>query len=804
MMGTRRFSELFGGRRENSDLVGIARAACNEGYAVIPVYPGEKAPICTLTYTQARKADREAAHAARDAGKPRWEQVTHECGRSHAITDPKVADRVFKRLILEHPNLNIGLEVGRSRLICVDVDTLEQMLSFTRLWAEREGVPLLASSAPSVRSPGMTTATGDWVHRDGGHFWFLLPDGVDFSECSVSASMPIGADDAKAQLMFHDALVLVPPSIRAEGEYEMASDVGVAPQWLLDELFLHVEGHRVRQERHNQQIRDGSDPIDVWSSLTTWEELLGPDGWTTSGRPDKCGCTIWTRPGEWSNLKSATAHEPGCVRWGNEDTGHGFLHLWTHNPPDHLADYVAATRRTSLSKLQYVAWLDFEGDNSEAMQSLGIKSNADPEMSDDEVFDAAKESMASVGKKHAPPADEHLDSGASDQSSTEEPPSPEVSWWDSQVAGYPATIQGFIRTEFNRSTAREAAQRIREALRSKDTEAGRSQRVEEFEVSAAELAAMPHADPEWVVEGLLEIGQLALLAAPAKGGKTTLMGNLLRALAYGEPFLGQFPVPKVKGSIYVMDIEMTRRQHTRWVQEMGIDSADIRFQHLRGRVADFNVVDEECRAWWARRLQALGVSFLIVDPLAPVLQAAGLDEDSTPDTDRWFSALKQLCFEAGISNSVVCHHHGHSGERARGSSNLLATPDALWTIVKSSSGDRYFSAMGRDVDVPESCLVFDQETRKLSIKDVGEARPATENRKPDPGNDPAKQEMVLTAIRGKQGLSTNELKARVKIKAADVPKVVDVLKMFDLVVQVPKGQSFMHFTTDYQPVGDED
>lgn len=802
----RRFIHLFGGPRESSDLVNIARGACREGFAVIPIEPGGKVAICTLTERQAAAADRMAANTAREAGRRRWEMARHACGLSHAITDPKEAERVFKRLVTKHPMLNLALECSLSRLICVDADNRDEVRSFTELWAREENLPELANAAPTVRSPGAVDVEGTWVHKDGGHYWFLLPDGVDFIDTSISTSLPIGLHEAKAQVRFGRAYALVPPSVRDEGAYTMASDIGPCPGWLVDILRDHVEGVTEKRMSHHRVARDGTDPIHVWSSLVSWEELLGQDGWTTRNRPDTCGCPVWSRPGEWTNPKSATAHEAGCARW---DTELGFLHLWTDNPPDFIAAYRRATGKSSMSKLQYVAWRDFGGDTSAAMHALGIQSgSAEPEMTDDEIFAAAREAMAAQGKERGsgdseplPPPDPDTGDESTDDKETD---NPEESWWQSQVSGYPAAVQGLIRSEFTRTLAREGAQAIREALRAREAEAGRGQRVDEFEISAAELAVMPHIEPEWVVEGLLEVGQLALLAAPAKAGKTTLAGNLLRSLSYGEPFLGQFPVPKIAGSIYVMDIEMTRSQHIRWVQEMGIDSGEIRFQHLRGRVADFNIVDDTCRSWWARRLHARGVSFLIVDPLAPVLQAAGLDEDSTTDTVRWFAALKELCYEAGISNSVVCHHHGHTGERARGSSNLLATPDALWTMVKSASGQRYFSAIGRDVDVAESALDFDLGTRKLSIPDVGEARPAGVNTRPDPGNDQGKQDMVMAAIRGHQGLSTNELKAAVKIKGSDVPKVVDVLKILNLVVQVPRKQTFMHFTSDYESAGDAD
>ncbi|HTF50802.1 MAG TPA: bifunctional DNA primase/polymerase, partial [Pseudonocardia sp.] len=215
----RKFAELFGSTRANADIPGIARAAAREGYAVLPVRPGTKQPMCTLPRTKVRAADRLAANAAKVRGRRHWELTRHDCGRTHAITDPDEAHRVFTRLMAAHSDLNIGIEVGRSRVITIDCDTAAEVASFTELWAERDAAPAMANAAPTVRSPGKQNEAGEWVHADGGHFHFLLPDGVELPT-DISVSMPIGADPAAlAFAMYADSLVLVPPSVRDEGPY---------------------------------------------------------------------------------------------------------------------------------------------------------------------------------------------------------------------------------------------------------------------------------------------------------------------------------------------------------------------------------------------------------------------------------------------------------------------------------------------------------------------------------------------------------------------------------------------------------
>jgi hypothetical protein len=366
----RRFVSLFGGAREHSDLVGIAKAACKEGYAVIAVKPRTKEPMCTLTDRARKAADKMAAHAARESGSKHWERVTHPCGRNHAITDPAEAERVFKRLVAAYPELNIGLEVGASRLVVVDADTEAEMASFTALLAERESNPELCNAAPTVRSPGVLRTSGEdgkevWTHKGGGHFWYLLPEGVDFSQAKAP-SLKIGISEPKASLMFRDQLVLVPPSVRDEGPYTMASDIQVAPPWMIEALHSHIAGDVLKREKGRQKALDDNDPIQVWAAGVPWDEILLRYGWTTSGRPDSCGCEVWTRPGDWSNPKSATAHEVGCTTI--PITG-GVLRVWTTNPPLELSG------RENWSKLQVIAAYEYGGNVTDAMRGLGLMSS---------------------------------------------------------------------------------------------------------------------------------------------------------------------------------------------------------------------------------------------------------------------------------------------------------------------------------------------------------------------------------------------------------------------------------------------
>jgi len=66
----------------------------------------------------------------------------------------------------------------------------------------------------------------------------------------------------------------------------------------------------------------------------------------------------------------------------------------------------------------------------------------------------------------------------------------------------------------------------------------------------------------------------------------------------------------------------------------------------------------------------------------------------------------------------LIHHMGHTGERSRGDSRLRDWPDVEWRLVRQDddpASPRFISAYGRDVEIRESRLEYDPQTRHLTI-----------------------------------------------------------------------------------------
>lgn len=253
----------------------------------------------------------------------------------------------------------------------------------------------------------------------------------------------------------------------------------------------------------------------------------------------------------------------------------------------------------------------------------------------------------------------------------------------------------------------------------------------------AALLDEPDDDPVYRINGLWPTGGNVILAAQRKAGKSTLTGNVIRSLVDGDTFLSDSPfgVPGQPSftvtplgqqeTVFLADLEMDRRVLRRWLRDQGIKNVDqVHVEPLRGRMSEFNILDPDRLAQWAAYLRERSTKIIIIDPLAPLLAANGIDEIDNAGIARILGALDTLKAEAGADEMQVVHHMGHNGERSRGASRLRDWPDVEWKLVREDAGGaepppdaaRFFSAEGRDVAVVESQLSYDPVTRRLTLK----------------------------------------------------------------------------------------
>lgn len=235
-----------------------------------------------------------------------------------------------------------------------------------------------------------------------------------------------------------------------------------------------------------------------------------------------------------------------------------------------------------------------------------------------------------------------------------------------------------------------------------------------------DFLAQPDSDITYRIEGLWPSDGRCLLAAQYKAGKTTTVGNILRSLADNRPLFDKFNVTPPNGRIVLIDDELHENTLRRWLRDQNIDNDHlIDVVALRGRLTTFNILDDTVRELWAERLREADASIVILDCLRPLIDVLGLSEDK--DTGRVLTAFDELLELGGASEGLIVHHMGHARERSRGDSRLRDWPDAEWKIVRGDEDEddatapRFFSAIGRDVDVHEQQIALDEDGRHLYI-----------------------------------------------------------------------------------------
>jgi hypothetical protein len=302
--------------------------------------------------------------------------------------------------------------------------------------------------------------------------------------------------------------------------------------------------------------------------------------------------------------------------------------------------------------------------------------------------------------------------------------------------------------------------RVRETARNRY----RLERAREHGAGPPDLADVPTAEdwflqpddePTWRVEGVIQEGHNVMLGARDKVGKTTLAVDLAVTLTTSEDrWLGKFQVTPSAGKVGWLNCEMTDRQLKSWLISAGVDPA--RFAHWPGRSNVPNLLDPE---WWKVIEQWIvreDVTFLIVDSLTEIVAAAGLDEDK--EGIEVLSALNRLRQTTGLSELLVLAHHGHNGNRVRGTSKFGGWVDTKLTYELDEEERRFLSGTGRDTHLSQGEIMRTGTGRFVFQEGEKPVKKTDKRRKGD--EDLAA--VILGVLRSNEGIGTRELRDRVK------------------------------------------
>jgi RecA-family ATPase len=237
---------------------------------------------------------------------------------------------------------------------------------------------------------------------------------------------------------------------------------------------------------------------------------------------------------------------------------------------------------------------------------------------------------------------------------------------------------------------------------------------------ADDLDTPPRESP-FSIDGLHPAGGNSLLIAQYKTGKTTLLLNLMKSLADGEPFLDRFAVAKLDGRVAFWNYELDEDMFRTWARELAIAQPENVAEplHLRGQRFPIWLPDVRDKA--VRWLQDNEVSFLLIDPAARAMRGLVDNENDNGQIAAFTDALDELKSLSGVQDLVLATHMGRAqyaegGEQARGATRLEDWMDAGWYLRKEPGehGTRTLRATGRDVSVEAIDLRWNAATRVLA------------------------------------------------------------------------------------------
>lgn len=656
-------------------LYGMAGLGC----APLLVYPASKKPADVRTPQRRSTDNRAAREAAQAAGNPHWAKVKSAAGVHLATTDTDTLDCYHQQYVTvfgDAVEINVAVSLGRSRLVVVDCDTSAQLAAFL---ADADTDP---ATLPTVRTPGQLGPDGvTLVHRDGGHFYFTVPEGVELPD--QPGSVKVGGDDGYAVIWGAGNYVLTPPSVRPEGTYEATGEpVYALPGWLAEAIIEYGQGFVSRVTDGHARADTSADPVARWGAGVEWAAILEPAGWTATGKADGCGCPTWTAPGTHASPKSATAHELSCAEWTN--SADPPLHVWTDNPGEPWAGHIAARAgKRAISKLQAIALLHYDGKEGEAMDALGIELTDAAEMALDDADVVFLDSYRKA---------ELMGSGAgvTDGRGASGGRSLQITW---ACEIEPEPVDWLWVDISMRNTAQ---------LVPDGTTAPNPFLVEDIACVAPGHTWSP---PEVETDGRIACGMVSIAAGREGSGKSSFGIWLAAKITRGTLPGAHYGTPK---RAYYLATEDSWK-HT-LVPRLMASGADL------SMVARIEVAVSECATvtlslpddvdLLTQSIIDNDVALVVIDPLMSTM-SAGLDTNGTRDVRTALEPLAAMADKTGASVVALAHFNKATGldslTRITGSGAFKDVARAVMVFAVDADGERVFSqpknSVGRN-DLP--------------------------------------------------------------------------------------------------------
>ena len=248
---------------------------------------------------------------------------------------------------------------------------------------------------------------------------------------------------------------------------------------------------------------------------------------------------------------------------------------------------------------------------------------------------------------------------------------------------------------------------------------GERARIEYWPKPVSQLGGGEKVD--WLWEGYIARGHLTLLVGIWKGGKTTLLAHLFKAMEDGGELAGEVSPCKI-----LVITEEGEGHWSRRCADLGIgDHVHIASRPFKGRPTQSDW--EELIDLMAEDVEHVGYDLVVID----TWQAANpcRDENSSADT---VAALAPLARLSGSGAAILLVHHPRKGDAgqgqaSRGSGALTGWVDTIVELRRYNPGDnsdrrRVLQAYGRFDETPDEVVIELTDDGYIRVGSSGEAK----------------------------------------------------------------------------------
>jgi hypothetical protein len=205
---------------------------------------------------------------------------------------------------------------------------------------------------------------------------------------------------------------------------------------------------------------------------------------------------------------------------------------------------------------------------------------------------------------------------------------------------------------------------------------------------------------DWIIPGILAVGEKGLIAGAPKSRKTWVMLHLARCVACAEPVFGQEEWrPAAARGVLIIQEEGSRQHWARRVSTTfdGHERPPVHYAHRPG----ISLRTDADVDWIIKEGIEREVGLIFLDPLQRV--SDGANENDAGETGPIWDNIHRIASETGAA-VIVLHHTNKSGselgqDAIRGSTRVAGEVD-FWMIQRATEeGGIEMRINGRDLDL---------------------------------------------------------------------------------------------------------